>query len=287
MIQHKNMCMDRADFEFGDKDFIRVSQIAKMGWGLHLDESKRPLIRSRLSKRIKFLKLSEFSDYFDLIEGGDLDERKHFVAALTTNVTHFYREVHHFDFLEREILPGLLSRAKAGERIRIWSAGCSSGKEPFSLAGSIMAIDANANSYDLKILATDVDSNVLQEARSGMYAIEDSGCPTDTHRTRLFEHIKNDTNEMIVRPELHKMVTFRELNLFEDWPMRGAFDIIMCRNVAIYFDKPTQALLWKKFCDCLRPQGHLLIGHSERVNDPEKLDLSLCAITTYQLQSTQ
>lgn len=285
MTPHKSLSIDRNDFDFGEGDFIRISRIAKLGWGLHLDEAKRPLIKSRLSGRIRILELSGFSAYLDRIEGGDLDEQKHFVAALTTNVTHFYREKHHFEYLESEVLPDILSRAKAGERIRMWSAGCSSGKEPFSLAGSIIAIDENANTYDLKILATDIDANVLQDARSGTYAVEDSACPTESHRARLFANIGEDGRALMVRPELHAMIAFRELNLFGDWPMKGLFDIIMCRNVAIYFDKETQAVLWRRFCDYLRPGGHLMIGHSERVNNPEDLGLSLCATTSYEFQS--
>lgn len=266
----------RVEFELGQADFERISIIAKSGWGLNIDEAKKPLIKSRLSKRLRALGLKNFGDYCGLIEAGNNDERSHFATALTTNVTHFYREVHHFDNLETNILPPLLAKAKAGARVRIWSAGCSSGKEPYSIVGSILSLDPKAGNYDLKILASDVDPTVLSAAQSGTYDPSDCTFPTDAHRNRIFQ-----PDSWTVRPEIKSMVSFRNLNLMEDWPMSGLFDIIMCRNVAIYFDKPTQAQLWERFCKYLQPDGNLFIGHSERILEPEKFGLMLCGTTTY------
>jgi chemotaxis protein methyltransferase CheR len=266
----------RADFVLEQVDFDRIAAIAKSGWGLNIDDAKKPLIKSRLSKRLRALGLAGFNDYCTVIESGDENETEHFVMALTTNVTHFYREVHHFDYLETNILPALISRAKAGERVRIWSAGCSSGKEPYSIAASILSLDSNAGKYDLKVLASDIDSDVLSAAQVGTYHPEDCTFPSDVHRSRVFL-----PDQWTVRPELKSMISFRNLNLMAVWPMSGLFDVIMCRNVAIYFDKPTQAQLWTKFCKFLEPDGHLFIGHSERVIEPKQFGLTLCGTTTY------
>lgn len=267
-------------------DFERISMIAKAGWGLNLDDAKKPLIRSRLGKRLRALGLSCFEDYCNLIETGDAAERSHFISALTTNVTHFYRELHHFEYLESRILPDLVSRTKEGHRARIWSAGCSSGKEPYSIAGSIVQVYPSALALDIKILATDVDSKVLSTAREGSYHPDDCSFPTDAHRLRIFDPSASSDSKWRVRSELQEMVSFRELNLMDEWPMTGTFDVIMCRNVAIYFDKATQNTLWKKFCRYLRPGGHLFIGHSERIANPETFGLTMCHTTTYQFSAT-
>ena len=266
----------RADFVLEQGEFEKIADIAKTGWGLNIDNGKKPLIKSRLSKRLRILGLAGFDEYRRIIEAGDEAETDHFIMALTTNVTHFYREVHHFDYLEASVLPELISRAKSGERVRIWSAGCSSGKEPYSIAASILSLDSKAGTYDLKILASDIDSDVLSTAQLGSYHPDDCTFPSDSLRSRVFP-----PDEFTVRPELKSMISFRNLNLTADWPMSGLFDVIMCRNVAIYFDKPTQANLWAKFCAFLKPDGHLFIGHSERVIDPKQFNLTLCGTTTY------
>jgi chemotaxis protein methyltransferase CheR len=266
----------RAEYVLEQADFERIAIIAKSGWGLNIDKAKKPLIKSRLSKRLRVLGLASFNEYCDIIEVGNEDEIEHFVMTLTTNVTHFYREVHHFDNLETNILPSLISRAKAGERVRIWSAGCSSGKEPYSIAGSILSLDPNAGKYDLKVLASDIDPDVLQTAQAGTFHPSDCTFPSDAHRSNIFL-----PDQWTARPELKSMISFRHLNLIADWPMSGLFDIIMCRNVAIYFDKPTQAQLWTRFCKFLRPDGHLFIGHSERIIEPDQFGLTLCGTTTY------
>ncbi|MFN4098851.1 MAG: CheR family methyltransferase, partial [Pararhodobacter sp.] len=139
-----------AESPLTEADFARIARIAKAGWGLSLDSAKRPLIRSRLGRRLKALGLPGFDAYCDIIDSGDAQERDHFVTALTTNVTHFYREVHHFDLLESQVLPELLERARRGQRVRLWSAGCSSGQEPYSLAASILALARDAAKHDLR-----------------------------------------------------------------------------------------------------------------------------------------
>lgn len=269
-----------------EQDFARIAQIAHAGWGLALDSAKRPLIRSRLGRRLKVLRLSGFDAYCDIIDSGDAQERDHFVSALTTNVTHFYREVHHFDQLEAEILPDLLARARRGQRVRLWSAGCSSGQEPYSLAASILALARDAAQFDLRILATDIDPGVLKTAQEGLYDPRACSFPTPAHEARIFgsPHAPGDggvNHPRPVRPELRTLVAFRRLNLVQPWPMTGRFDVILCRNVVIYFDKQTQNQLWTRFSDVMHPGAWLMIGHSERITNPAEHGFENAGITTY------
>lgn len=272
-----------------EAEFARIARIAKAGWGLSLESAKRPLIRSRLGRRLKVLGLPGFDAYCDIVESGDAQECDHFVSALTTNVTHFYREVHHFDLLEKEVLPGLLERARKGERIRMWSAGCSTGQEPYSLAASILAQSRDAARYDLRILATDIDTAVLKTAQEGLYDPKICIFPTPEHEARIFGDRPSDAasarpDQRPVRPELKQLVTFRRLNLVQPWPFTGRFDIIFCRNVVIYFDKPTQMQVWTRFAELLNPGAHLLIGHSERITAPADVGLVTAGITAYRRQ---
>ena len=264
-----------------EAEFGRIARIAKAGWGLSLESAKRPLIRSRLGRRLKVLGLANFDAYCDIVESGDPQECEHFVSALTTNVTHFYREVHHFDLLEKEVLPGLLERAKKGERIRMWSAGCSTGQEPYSLAASILALSRDAARYDLRILATDIDTAVLKTAQEGLYDPKVCAFPTPEHEARIFGGKSDAPGLRAVRPELKQLITFRRLNLVQPWPFTGRFDIIFCRNVVIYFDKPTQMQVWTRFAEVLNPGAFLLIGHSERIASPADVGLVTAGITAY------
>lgn len=266
-----------------EKDFVRISQIAKSEFGLNLEKSKRPMIQTRLNRRLRILGLRSFALYCDLVESANEPEKRNFVETLTTNVTHFYREQHHFDILENDVLPRLLAAAEKGRRVRLWSAGCSSGQEPYSLAGSLIACDANVHKYDVKILATDIDTTVLKTAEIGTYSASDCVFPSTGHRERLFGRKFDVSGENTVKPELKELISFRQLNLMKPWPLSGQFDVILCRNVAIYFDKSTQEALWTRFAKVLDLQGYLMIGHSERIPTTTASDFSAVGTTTYQL----
>jgi len=270
-----------------DSDFATVARVAKALFGLHLEESKRPLIRTRLSRRIRALDLPDFAAYCALIDSPRSDEITHFVSALTTNVSHFYREKHHFEQLESEVLPPLVARARAGGRLRIWSAGCSNGQEPYSIAASILAVCPEAARHDIKILATDIDSSVVRNARQGLYTAEERDAPNEALTRRIFDGTgpAQDGHGLPVRPELKSMITFGVLNLMSTWPFQGPFDAIFCRNVAIYFDPPTRARLWARFVERLAPGGYLFIGHSERVAQHVELGLTPVGITAFQKQT--
>lgn len=279
MTIHSRPATHRPDSPLSQTDFDRIAKIAKSGWGLNLEKAKMPLIQSRLGKRLKALQLGSFAEYCDILEKGNSVEVGHFVNALTTNVTHFYRELHHFEMLEQKILPGLISRARSGEKIRIWSAGCSSGQEPYSLAGSILSCAKDAERLDFKILATDVDTQILQRAETGEYSAGDCNFPSENLRARVFD--RTDATTLSVRPALRQLITFRQLNLVGHWPITGKFDVIMCRNVAIYFDRSTQERLWSRFSDAMKPGGQLFIGHSERIVTPEKSKFTTNGVTSY------
>lgn len=258
-----------------DDGFKRIAEIAKDNWGLHLEEGKRPLVTARLAKRLATSGAANFSEYIGLIEAGSGAECEHFVSALTTNVTHFFREQHHFDYLTEHVVPALRDQ----KTVRVWSAGCSTGQEPYSIAGTLTG--ALPKATDLRILATDVDQEVLRKAEAGTYSRDEIAFPSPALEARVFGS-KQSGATCTVKPELRSLVTFRRLNLIQPWPLSGTFDVIFCRNVAIYFDKPTQAKLWERFAGHLNPDGHLFIGHSERVEAPEAIGLRAAGITLYQ-----
>ena len=269
----------RGDYPFTDRDFRTVASLAHENFGLFLEPSKKQLAYSRLAKRLRFLGLESFAEYCDLLQGplGE-DELREMLSALTTNVTQFFREKHHFDQLRAEVLPDLLCRAKAGERVRFWSAGCSAGQEAYSLALTILELCPDVAAHDVRILATDIDPVILQRAIKARYpADEREAIP----RPLRHAHTIVDGDSFVMAPAVRSLVSFGELNLMGPWPMKGRFDVILCRNVAIYFDADTQAKLWKRFADLLTPDGHLMIGHSERLSGPAAAELHNCGVTAY------
>lgn len=251
-------------------DFRQIAAILHDDAGISLSEAKAALVYARLAKRLRALGLSSFRDYCALVSGGNaVDERQKLVAALTTNVTKFFREKHHFDHLQRTVLPQLVARARRGGQVRIWSAGCSNGQEAYSAALIILQMMPDVLDHDFKILASDIDPNMVAEGRAGLYsdvAVED--VPAEL-KNRWLQKVR-DGGELKwqVPEEARELVAFRELNLFARWPMKRPFDVIFCRNVAIYFDKDKQAELWARFANTLLPGGHLYIGHSERIAGP-------------------
>ncbi|MEI2783689.1 MAG: protein-glutamate O-methyltransferase CheR [Candidatus Competibacter sp.] len=254
------------EFEFADQDFQRIRRIINEIAGISLAEGKRELVYSRLSRRLRQLGLRRFDEYCRLLETGGEDnpELGEFVNALTTNLTSFFRESHHFDFLGKELLPALIrERSLSNRRIRIWSAGCSTGEEPYSIA-MVVRETLPAVGWDVKILATDLDSNVLATADRGVYDANRVKDLSEVRLRRWFQRGRDaQSGQVRVAPELRDLIVFRRLNLMLDWPMSGPFDVVFCRNVVIYFDKPTQRVLFERFADLLAERGHLFVGHSE------------------------
>jgi chemotaxis protein methyltransferase CheR len=276
--------MVEGEFLFTEGDFRKIAAMVHGDAGIALHETKATLVYSRLAKRLRALGLSNFHDYCALVAGPDgLDERQKMLAALTTNVTRFFREPHHFEHLRDKVLPPLLAAAKSGGKVRLWSAACSSGQEPYSAAMTILSLAPDAANLDIKILATDIDPNVVADARTGIYAESLlTGIPDD-YRRRWTTPLAARPGSVQIADEARALITFNELNLIGDWPMKRRFDAIFCRNVAIYFDDETQARLWSRFAPLLPRGGRLYIGHSERIAGPAAACFEPDGITTYRL----
>lgn len=244
------------EFTFRDRDFRRIVELVRDTTGIALSDRKRDLVYSRLSRRIRKLGLEDFETYCGLLDGKSGEaECIELVNAITTNMTSFFREAHHFEILQNEVLPNLLKQP----RVRIWSAGCSSGEEPYSIAMVLRDALERTPCPDAKILATDIDTQVIEKARNGLYR-EDLLDPVPLNLRRKYASGR-ETCEM--SDEVRSLISFKQLNLLSTWPMKGPFDVIFCRNVVIYFEKPTQRILFEKFASLMRPGGWLVIGHSE------------------------
>jgi chemotaxis protein methyltransferase CheR len=266
-------------------DLDRLAKIARDTLGIDLRPFKSSIVHHRLSVRIRELGLSTLGDYLDLLEEPGIDdERDRLISAITTNVTRFYREPHHFDTLEREVLPALLTRARAGGRVRLWSAGCSTGQEPYSIAASLLALCPEAPRLDIRILATDIDAEVLGRAKRATYPGEEAQQLPPARRLALFDNITGN-DRLTIRGDVASLVTFQRLNLVDRWPMRQPLDAIFCRNVAIYLDPTVRERLWYRFVEVLRDGAYLFAGHSERVLGPALTELQHAGVTTYRKRS--
>lgn len=255
--------LDR-EFPMSQANFDKIADIAYRLTGIKLSDHKKNMIYSRISRRIRERQLSCFDDYCKLISLPGNDEITNFVNAITTNLTSFFREEHHFEYLQKTVFPLLLKQNSGNKRIRIWSAGCSTGEEPYTLA--ICAREKlPVERWDVKILATDLDTNVVEHGKNGVY---DADRIEDLAANRKKKWFLKDRggDQVRVKPELQKLIRFRQLNLLHDWPMQGKFDVIFCRNVVIYFDKETQKKLFARYAKMLNPGGHLFIGHSESLH---------------------
>lgn len=270
------------DYQFTDADFAVIARRAHRDFGLHLPETKKDLVYSRLIKRLRQLGLRDFRAYCGLLEAADgAEERMHMLSALTTNVTHFFREEHHFALLRETVLPPLLAAARTGRRVRLWSAGCSAGQEPYSLAFTLLDLCPDAARFDIRILATDVDPEILARAEAGVYPKSELGALSKAVSQRLIDEPEPGSDSFSIGEKARALIRFGLLNLIEDWPMRGSFDIIFCRNVAIYFDKETQARLWSRFGTLIPTGGYLFIGHSERVSGAAEANFRSVGVTAY------
>ena len=274
--------IDNTEYSFTAKDLSFIANIMKNDTGIVLSEAKASLVYSRLAKRIRKLGLSGFSEYCSLVKSPEgVGERKEMMAALTTNVTGFFREAHHFEHMRSKILPDLIQRAKAGERIRMWSAACSSGPEPYSIALTLLRLLPDARNYDIRILATDLDENILATAKAGIYE-ESQLVPVSADlRKSWFKPVDAQPGCFQVKDELRSLVSFKPLNLIGNWPMKGRFQVIFCRNVVIYFDSHTQETLWSRFIPLLDDDGALYVGHSERVAGEASMHVRSDGVTTY------
>jgi chemotaxis protein methyltransferase CheR len=252
--------------ELTEQQFNEISTLVKSLCGINLHDGKKELVKARLTKRLRKLSLCSFQDYMSLVKsdaGGN--ELTNMLDALSTNLTSFFRENEHFEYLANNILPMIVNRSsQTGRRLRIWSAGCSSGEEPYTIG--MVANDKlpNPASWDAKILATDLSTRVLARAAKGVYGAERVKTVPAQARSRYFDCIETRPDRIFrISESVRSMVHFARLNLMNRWPMQGPFDVIFCRNVMIYFDKVTQGRLINRFYELLAPGGTLFIGHSE------------------------
>ncbi len=247
-----------AESELTPSQFKRITSLLYSHSGIRMREGKEGLVRARLTKRLRLLSLPDFDSYLEFVESQpDQVEFAEMIDALTTNKTSFLREASHFDYLRDSVLPELTGP------VRIWSAGCSSGEEPYTLA--MLLGDAYDNTRDVRVLATDISHRVLATAKAGVYGADVMSDVPKAWLDRYWTHKADTTGRATytAMPALRRNVHFAKLNLMEHWPMQGPFDAILCRNVMIYFDKATQQKLVERYWALLRPGGHLFVGHSE------------------------
>lgn len=243
----------------GDAEFARVRDLVKQLAGIVIKEQKREMIQSRLTRRLRALNMTCFKAYVDFLESpAGANEISEFTNVVTTNLTSFFRESHHFDHL-RDVILASTDGFCLGDRVRIWSSACSSGEEPYSIAMTVRS-SPEARRSDVRILATDLDTNMLDRARRGVYP-QDRIAPIPQEMAR--KHLARQGDDHALVADVKGMITFNQLNLMHEWPVRGPFDAIFCRNVLIYFDSDTKRRIVDRMASLLRPHGALYLGHSE------------------------
>lgn len=263
MVELSSALPREREFPMSQANFNVIKALAYEWTGIKLSDLKENMIYGRLARRVRALNLHNFDQYCALLQAEDEQERREFINSITTNLTSFFRESHHFEFLKQQLLPALVTRNQASRKIRIWSAGCSTGEEPHSIA-MVVASMAELKHWDVKILATDLDSNVLERAAGGIYSVE----RFDAFPSAYKQFIKKsaDGEQVKIVDAVRGLIRFNQLNLLQPWPMKGPFDIIFCRNVVIYFDLETQRKLFDRYADKMVHKGHLFIGHSENLH---------------------
>ncbi|MFT8665026.1 CheR family methyltransferase [Acetobacter orientalis] len=266
---------------FTTADFEVVRRIAHEKAGIYFPESRSTLVFSRLSRLVRESGLVSFSAYLDFVQSpAGLVAMDEMICALTTNVTGFFRERKHFVHLEEEVLPRLAEGVRQGRRGRIWSAACSTGQEPWSIAMSVLSVFPEAPQHDVRILATDINSQVVAQARAGVYPDEETSAISAAQKAR-FMRAKGAASVQFAGP-ITRLPVFKVLNLNAEWPMRGLFDAIFCRNVVIYFDEQTRNRLWQRLADKLEYGGFLYIGHSEKIACARQCGLEQVLPTIYE-----
>jgi chemotaxis protein methyltransferase CheR len=258
---NENTFIRPREFAFKKEHFLRVKDKLYNYAGIVLADHKQDMVYNRLVKRLRELKYDCFDDYLQYLDS-EPAEFTQFINTMTTNLTSFFRERHHFEFLDEIILPDI-AQQEVG-KLRIWSAGCSFGEETYSIAMTLLDSAVDVSSWDVRLLATDIDSKVLTSATEGVYEQERVEFLSHAQLHNWFlKGVGDQSGQVKVRQVLQDMITFRYLNLMEEWPMTGPFDLIFCRNVMIYFDSEAKEKLLDRMADLLKPDGYLFIGHSE------------------------
>ena len=255
--------MQFSDYSLSDYDFKRLCSLIRHHTAIELSDSKRALVFSRFSRRLRSLGLRSFGQYCDLVESGDETEICAMTTTITTNFTRFFREEHHFEFLQQS-----LERHAESRCLRIWSAGCATGEEPYSIAMTLLGSLPDIADWDIRILATDIDKNALRFAADGVFSEDRITGIDPAVCKRWFLRGKGRFEKRVrIVPEVQELISFRELNLIREWPMRKHFDIIFCRNVMIYFGQDFKRTLIERFSDLQRSGDLLFIDHSENLSN--------------------
>lgn len=268
------------EFTFSDADFRSLVLLAREHAGIALSDSKRNLVYTRVSRRLRALGFTAFKQYRDYLaeNAGELES---FINAISTNLTKFFRESHHFDHFRGQVVQPFLKGGQRGDgRLRVWSAGCSTGEEPYTIAAVLRHEIPNGSRHDIRILATDIDTDVLAKAARGVYPVSGFDSVPRTYRDYFEPTSEGRGDNMVAAEAIRSLIVFRRLNLMDPWPFRGKFDAIFCRNVMIYFDNPTKTALIDRFIQSIKPGGFLYIGHSESFHGTHA-ELQLVGRTTY------
>jgi len=262
--------------DISSADFKRVAEAVYAHCGINLTPTKKQLVSARLAKRVRLTGANAYGDYLDRVladPGGE--EFTTFIDSLSTNLTSFFRENEHFNYIKSTLLPKIIAERGPNKSLRAWSAGCSTGEEPYTIAITLLESLPQPAAWDIKILATDISTRVLARASAGVYEADRFNGVSPQIKAKYFDPRKtaDGDNAFAAVAGLRDRIAFRYLNLMEPWPFTGPFDFIFCRNVMIYFDKPTQEKLVNRYYECLRPGGVLFTGHSESltgINQPFK-----------------
>jgi chemotaxis protein methyltransferase CheR len=270
IIQDSTPVMSLQENVLTEKDFKKIQNLIFEYAGISLGDTKQIMVQSRLAKRMRKLELEDYANYIKLVQSPtESDERERFVNALTTNKTDFFRESHHFDFLAAEVFPELVKRANdsGSKKIRIWCSASSTGEEPYTIAMAVREFFPHADDWDIRILASDIDTEVLKTAEEGVYAESRFDDLPAGFQRKYFQQVSKSDQTYRINPSLRELITFRQINLHDDqWPIHTTFDVIFCRNVLIYFDADSQQKIIQRFGDYLRRSGYLMIGHSESIH---------------------
>jgi len=264
-----------SDYVLTDVQFHRIRELVREHTGIALSDAKRQLVYGRLTRRLRALKLESFGEYVELLERGVPSELEEFTNAITTNLTSFFREPHHFEYLASDVLPRIVAKDTGARRARIWCCAASTGEEPYSIAMVLREAQELLTGFDVKLLATDLDSAVLATGATGVYNAERLQSVSGKRVSRFFRKGGGaQAGKFRVQDELRNLITFKQLNLMNEWPVRGPFDAIFCRNVIIYFDKDTQRALFERMAALQRPGDILFLELAEslyRVSDKYEL----------------
>lgn len=278
-VSTQRNCEHEREFTYNQKDFERVRDKIYEHAGIALADHKKDLVYNRLVRRVRALGVNSFAEYLAYLPTSS-EEMSQFVNAMTTNLTSFYRESHHFDYLSNTYIPALEESGQ--RRLRIWSSACSIGEEPYSIAMSLLESGIDPSCWDINILATDIDTQVLATASAGIYPLERVDSLSLAQKKLGFLRGKDQhADKVMIKPLIKKMMSFQYCNLMDTWDIKEPLDIIFCRNVMIYFDKETQTTLLDRMSKLLKPGGMLFIGHSESPSRSMK-DYKLLGRTMYQ-----